>query len=87
MLFSKLGGEFLIAFLIIKILFFFKGIVLDKNWKHFPSLLITCILFSIILFIIALIISSIHQKKLNSIQIKQNKNEEEQQLETYLNNQ
>jgi uncharacterized membrane protein len=85
MLFQKLGGFFLIKFKIIKIVFilFLKGFVLDNNWKHFPSLLITCVLLAIILFIIALIISSIHKKKLNSSQIKEdnkisNKNEEEQ---------
>ncbi len=72
-----------------------KGIVLDNNRKHFPSLLIICVILSIILFVFALILSSIHKKKVNlkktSIEIVDKKyisnvNEEEQQMEIYLNN-
>ncbi|CAF0767607.1 unnamed protein product [Adineta steineri] len=70
------------------------GIVLDTNRKHFPTLLIICVIFSIILFSIAFIISTIYEKKINS---KKNLNntipinkqnlpisEEEQQMEKYL---
>jgi len=67
------------------------GIVLDNNRKHFPTLLITCVICATILFIIALIISSIHKKKSKSIKSPDNKHisnisQEEQQIENYLNN-
>ncbi len=61
---------------------------MDRNRKHFPTLLISCVLCSIILFTFALIISSIHQKKINlkknSITIQENKriSEEEQQIKS-----
>ncbi|CAF1334932.1 unnamed protein product [Rotaria sordida] len=67
------------------------GVVLDGNPKQFPLLLIACVILAIILFVIALVISSIHQRKLNSnkssLPTSDNKNlskksEEEQQMET-----
>ncbi|CAM4754267.1 unnamed protein product [Rotaria magnacalcarata] len=71
------------------------GVLLDSNPENFPKLLIICVVISIVFFIIASIISSIHQRKLksseNSAKIKDNKydsniNEEEQQMEAYLKN-
>ena len=68
---------------------------MDRNYKHFPTLLISCVLCSIILFVLALVISSIHEKKTiqkkKSISIEENQrmkniSEEEQQMETYLSN-
>ena len=67
--------------------------MLDYNYKHFPSLLITCVVLAGILFIMAFTISSIHQRRLSSKansaknsndQHFSNTNEEEQQLESYL---
>ena len=68
---------------------------MDRSPENFPKLLIICVVISIIFFIIASIISSIHQKKLksseNSMKLKDNKhdsniNEEEKQMEAYLKN-
>ncbi len=66
----------------------YKGFVLDQNRNHFPTLLISCVLCSIILFTFALIVSSIHQKKENSIIIKDPKQideKEQQQMEIHSN--
>lgn len=64
-----------------------KGIILDNNRKHFPTLLISCVLCSIILFVSGLIISTIHQNKLNSKKPQENNiSREEEQLESDLNN-
>ena len=63
---------------------------MDQNRKHFPTLLITCVILSIICFFTAFIISSAHQKKINlknkSNQINDKQqfsqlNQEEQQIE------
>ena len=61
---------------------------MDKNSKNFPFLLITCVVCSILIYILVSIISSINSKKRN----QENKrtdplpNEEEQQIESYLVN-
>ncbi|CAF3646057.1 unnamed protein product [Rotaria sp. Silwood1] len=69
------------------------GIVLDIKANHFPSLLMTCVVLAIIFFAMAFIISSIHQRKLNSNKNSlpisdnkdiSNKSEEERQMEAYL---
>ncbi|CAF3192999.1 unnamed protein product [Rotaria sp. Silwood2] len=69
------------------------GVVLDKKPNHFPTLLMTCVVLAIIFFVMAFIISSIHQRNLKlkkiSLPISDYKNvskksEEEQQMETYL---
>ncbi len=66
---------------------------MDKNRKHFPTLLISCVILSIICFFTAFIISSAHQKKVNSKkksnQINGTKqfsqlNQEEQQIQNDL---
>lgn len=70
-----------------------KGYLMDTNVKRFPILLIICVILSATLFTIALVVSSIHKRKLkstnNSTKDKKdqsNINEEEQQMETYLKN-
>jgi uncharacterized protein YpmS len=69
---------------------------LDENYKHFPTLLIICVICSVIFFSIAFVISSTHQRKLNSkknsIELKEtnivsNINDEEKQMESYLTDQ
>ncbi|UJR34355.1 hypothetical protein I4U23_021759 [Adineta vaga] len=62
------------------------GIILDAHPKQFPTILITCVILSIIFFIIAMIISSVHQKNLPS-KPKEivYRNNEEEQIEIYLN--
>ena len=67
---------------------------MDRNRKHFPSLLISCVICSIILFVIALILSTIYQRKLNSKKTSLPRSNikpvsditEEQQIEAYLTN-
>jgi CHASE3 domain sensor protein len=57
---------------------------LDRNRNHFPTLLISCVLCSIILFVSALIISSIQQKKIKSNQNTKQIGEDEQEIETHI---
>lgn len=60
------------------------GFVLKENEKHFPTLLIICVICAILLFISAMIISSLHRKKNKNQNQKVNSlntNEEEQQME------
>jgi len=57
---------------------------LKENEKHFPTLLIICVICAILLFISAMIISSLHRKKNKNQNQKVNSlntNEEEQQME------
>ena len=65
------------------------GFVLDRNRKHFPTLLISCVLSAIVLFVLALFLSRIHQKKINlkkiSKNIDSNISPEEQEMQNYLN--
>lgn len=67
---------------------------MDRDRKHFPTLLIICVLSAIILFIVASILSELNKRKLKSkersnpiedIQMKSKISEEEQQMENYLN--
>jgi len=63
------------------------GFVLKENEKHFPTLLIICVICAILLFISAMIISSLHKKKNKNQNQKVNSlntNEEEQQMEVDL---
>lgn len=69
--FQKIAGIKYI-FLIFKIrkkesylmnVFFFLGFILDKNPEHFPTLLIICILMSILFYIASNVVYFIHQKK------------------------
>ncbi len=57
---------------------------MDRNRNHFPTLLISCVLCSIILFVSALIISSIQQKKIKSNQNTKQIGEDEQEIETHI---
>jgi uncharacterized membrane protein len=95
MLFQKLGGKFLYYYLNqISFSNIIEGIVLDKDPRHFPTLLISCVILSIVFFVIASIISSIHQRKLNSKKGSPPQSDikpisdltEEQQMERYLAN-
>ncbi|CAF1039835.1 unnamed protein product [Rotaria sordida] len=70
------------------------GFVMDRNPKHFPTLLIVCLLMSIIFYLISYVIYSIHKRKNLSnprpsvtggaALSPENFNEEEQQMATYL---
>jgi hypothetical protein len=101
MSFQRVAGKFVFCLFLQKSKFFFlkyllKGKILDGGrLNYFPALLIICVIFSTILFIVASIISSIHQRKLNSKKISNptidneqvlHKSEEEQQIESYLTN-
>lgn len=60
------------------------GVVLVNDEKHFPTLLIICVICAIVLFILAMIISTSHKKKNKNRNQKVNSlntNEEEQQME------
>jgi hypothetical protein len=68
---------------------------LERDDRHFPTLLIICVILSILFFVAASLISSIHQRKLNSIANSNiildnrqlsNTSEEEKQMEIYLTN-
>ncbi|CAF4288776.1 unnamed protein product, partial [Rotaria magnacalcarata] len=76
---------------------FFQGFVLDRNPKHFPTLLIVCLLISIILYLASNLVYFFHERKnlLNACPSLTNGaalspktfNEEEQQMATYLRDQ
>ncbi|CAF1925144.1 unnamed protein product [Rotaria magnacalcarata] len=73
------------------------GFVLDRNPKHFPTLLIVCLLISIILYLASNLVYFFHERKnlLNACPSLTNGaalspktfNEEEQQMATYLRDQ
>lgn len=74
----------------------FLGLVMDKNLNHFPTLLIVCILSSILFYIAAKVVHIFHQRN-NSSQIRASVTNgaalspegfhEEQEMTDYLKNQ
>ena len=73
------------------------GFVLDRNAKHFPTLLIVCMLMSIVLYIVSNVVYLIHQRKTASDvrvpgttasdRLPKGINEEEQEMASYLRDQ
>ncbi|UJR20184.1 hypothetical protein I4U23_023316 [Adineta vaga] len=73
------------------------GFVMDHSSKHFPTLLIVCILMSIIMYVASNVVHLIHEKKISSNTrgavtndtgpFREPINQEEQELNDYLRNQ
>lgn len=67
---------------------------MDHNPNHFPTLLIVCILMSILLYIVSNVVHFIHRRTTGSIidvpaneRFPKGISEEEQEMDSYLRNQ